>query len=152
MPAVDAIWLDFLEFVALRNDRWVYFRGHASSLWPLSPGIARPDKSPPGGRRPDLEKRLYSDFKRMAQTFDPGTAYEDLDWLAFAQHYGLPTRLLDWTENPLVAAWFAVANESPRPEPGVEPLAARVHVIRVDPIKVLTPKTSDSSPLQDSPP
>ena len=31
------------------------------------------------------------------------------DWLAVAQHYGLPTRLLDWSVNALSAAWFAVA-------------------------------------------
>jgi len=131
-------WIDFLESIALHNDKWAYFRGLPNAEWQLMPGVARADKAPSGGWRPDVEKRLFADFKRAAPTFEMGQGLTDFDWLAVAQHCGLPTRLLDWTDNALVAAWFAVADEReyrPKPPrrtalPGivrVSPRVARIH-------------------------
>jgi len=138
VPAADPVWLNFVEFVGLHHDKWTFFRGLPNAEWNLMPGVARPDKAPPGGWRPAVELQLFRDFQRMAQTFEPGENFDDLDWLALAQHFGLPTRLLDWTDNPLVAAWFAVADERehmPKP-PRRKPLPGVVHVIRVDPVVV----------------
>ena len=57
----------------------------------------------------NYEKTIFDSFKRQAQAYLARSFVNDWEWLAFAQHYGLPTRLLDWTKNPLAAAYFAVA-------------------------------------------
>lgn len=133
MLSIDQFWLDFVEFIALRNDKNVYFRGQASSGFDLLPGIGRVDKLPPGGWSLPAEKDLFFAFRREARRYEAGHGFSDLAWLAVAQHTGLPTRLLDWTTNPLVAAWFAVCDDKVHLDGAGNPLPAVVHVIHANP-------------------
>lgn len=60
--------------------------------------------------RNSYERDVFREFKRRAHPFLLNTPTSDLEWLFLARHYNLPTRLLDWTTNPLVALFFATEN------------------------------------------
>ncbi|NOS99615.1 MAG: FRG domain-containing protein [Phycisphaerales bacterium] len=79
-----------------------FYRGHRRFEWDLTPAVFR--KSCKGD-----ERSMLNDFRTHAPIRYMNSPVEgDLcSWLALAQHYGLPTRLLDWTLSPLVAAYFA---------------------------------------------
>ena len=100
------VYLQYIEDLCT-GKRNVLFRGHTNSKWTLTPKIARIALRD-GFRMPNAESEMLRDFKRQAFPHLSRDLRDDWDWLALAQHHGLPTRLLDWTTNPLVALWFAI--------------------------------------------
>ena len=100
---------DYLGYVeeSCGNFRKPLFRGHADETWSLVPRLGR--VAPPrGSTLRETESRMFLEFKRRAIPHFVQRPSSDWEWLAIAQHNGLPTRLLDWTGNPLAALWFAV--------------------------------------------
>ena len=98
---------DFLAVFSsvLKTDETFWFRGHADLTWTITPSALR-YKSVSDR---DKALNLVNTFKRFMEIKlknVPATG-EELKWVQLAQHYGLPTRLLDWTTNAAIALYFA---------------------------------------------
>lgn len=86
----------------VRPDDMVWFRGEASLSFKLVPTVCRPPCSL------ENEQALIKRFRQNAFPFLESIPRTEWEWLFLMQHYGVQTRLLDWSEHPLVGLYFAV--------------------------------------------
>ncbi|MGH8177758.1 MAG: FRG domain-containing protein, partial [Steroidobacter sp.] len=107
-------WLDLarvIDALARQNTNWI-FRGEPSTTYELRPASGRDSGQKESVRtvKYDIEheRAALRRFRYDAQPYVGYSPRSDLEWLAIAQHHGMATRLLDWTESLLVAAFFAV--------------------------------------------
>ncbi|MEQ1756040.1 MAG: FRG domain-containing protein [Micropepsaceae bacterium] len=107
-----------LPLLARADSDDVVFRGHASSAWPLCPSLFRGENGIPLDRRARRRKlnrlagcvnEFISEYERVLDPRHDVAALPFRDKVALAQHYGVPTPLLDWTDSSLVALFMAAA-------------------------------------------
>ncbi|MCR8924360.1 FRG domain-containing protein [Dasania sp. GY-MA-18] len=107
--SIEEFWQDFNKLML--NKKSTLFRGVSRQAYELIPSIGRGTKEGTRNDISSIEDNILSEFKRLSTPTIVEPPSTDFEWLFLAQHYGLPTRLLDWSTNPLAALYFAIEGD-----------------------------------------
>lgn len=104
-------YIDQVEGLHKRIKGPLWFRGCSQSSHALLPSLYRKRQREIGpSDLAQLEDLIFSRFRERSIPYHIRPLTDDFESLFIMQHYGVPTRLLDWSENPLAGLFFAVRN------------------------------------------
>ncbi len=107
-------WSEFKELVEEPRLEWIY-RGQSNSEWELETSLERSNIIDTFS---EFEKELYDEFRKGAPFYlgNENLPITRLQWFSMMQHFGAPSRLMDFTKSPYIAAYFAFEQASPNAE------------------------------------
>lgn len=121
-------FVELIEALQVKAKGPLWYRGCGKSRYPLLPTLYRHERKKKIEELAELERQLITRFRQRSIPLHSRPLTDDWDTLFFMQHYGVPTRLLDWTENPFIGFYFAVMTAQfsrPKGSPGKKDVAFR---------------------------
>jgi hypothetical protein len=117
MPKLSTLHIisfqDFIDKVdnnAPNSMNSLWFRGVGNSTYELKPSVHRHASVSDADTLFDMERRLMTRYKERSVPYLSSRVIDSWELMFLMQHYSVPTRLLDWTENPLIALFFALSS------------------------------------------
>ena len=129
---------EYLNYIDYFNNKWkcneLWYRGVSKKKYELIPSIYRLEI---WDYDPAIAYNLFNQFIRRSRVFKTEyNHFKKWEWYQLQQHYGLPTRLLDWTEGSLIALYFSVR----KTESNISPSVWVINPFRLNNISIGIPK------------